>query len=293
MVWSMDVIIGFTIFMAAIAAFFVFTAIQYREGTPAKLLEENRIIINALENSPELAAINLGELDEGRVQELEALPYDALKAKLGLTKDFCIVFQDAAGNVIEIAGIRSLGDPRLTYSYEGATYTCGRVPPPPAPPPIPPPLPPPPPPGPLYSCSAKASCGAGEACAYQLSSGGHVRDCAASDPFYPMKICCGSALPGCTISCVTQGTPCGAGSAEMVELSAPSNAHLQDPALAPDYAQHVCCTATGACQGKSVQQCTVAATCAAGSICVGSLTGPTNADGAACGTYAASLCCPV
>jgi hypothetical protein len=124
-VWSIDVVIGLVVFAAAIVAFFILTSSRQAESPKDVLADENRAIVNALETSQELSILYLGELSTERVQALAAMNYTDLKARLGLVKDFCILFQDAEGNLLNISGVRTIGDPRINNSYEGMLHPCG------------------------------------------------------------------------------------------------------------------------------------------------------------------------
>ena len=119
-------VIGLSVFIIALAAFFIYTSTNGTEiGTKERLLKENQVVLSALESSPEFAVLYRGTLDEELVRKLAAYDYETLKQKLGLTKDFCILFQDAYGNLVEVAGVHSIGSPKINYTFDGAPHSCG------------------------------------------------------------------------------------------------------------------------------------------------------------------------
>ena len=100
--WSIDIILGVIIFMAA---FFIFFALL--NANPAakanNLQEEAAIVIKQVvaEGSP-LGVISNNEVDISKLNDLKNLSYDELKRRLRIEGDFCIYFEDDKGNIVLI-----------------------------------------------------------------------------------------------------------------------------------------------------------------------------------------------
>jgi len=100
--WSIDIILGVIVFMAA---FFVFYALlNADQGSKAgSLKEEASVIIKQVTADNSLVrVIDSNEVNISRLNELKNLSYDELKRRLKIEGDFCIYLEDEKGNLILI-----------------------------------------------------------------------------------------------------------------------------------------------------------------------------------------------
>ena len=100
--WSIDVILGVLVFMAA---FFVFYAmLNTNQGAKVgDLKQEASIVVKEVSSSNSLLSIvNGNEINISKVNELKNLSYEELKRRLRIENDFCLYFEDDKGYIVII-----------------------------------------------------------------------------------------------------------------------------------------------------------------------------------------------
>jgi len=124
-IWSMDIIIAVTIFTVVFIGLFLTAGIVAKGPKPGALISENDIISNALVASREnVSIVSEAEINEQALIALNAKDYRRIKEDLGISSDFCIYFEDAGGNLVEVAGITAIGDPSINISFGGVKWRC-------------------------------------------------------------------------------------------------------------------------------------------------------------------------
>jgi hypothetical protein len=104
--WSMDAMVAVGLFIFAVMMLYYFIG----SGSDAKLndvvYEEGKAIpelLSSLQNNS-LSFIVAGSVDRGKLERFANLSYNETKKSFGLTSDFCIYFEDEAGNLVNISG---------------------------------------------------------------------------------------------------------------------------------------------------------------------------------------------
>lgn len=123
--WSIDLIIGVIIFMLVIAVFYALLTSK-NEPTIEELQGNADVITTKLTqedaSSPSNILVN-GIIDDAKYDGLCDMPYEDVKAILGIEQDFCIYLEDENGNIIpcgttERTGIGNSEDINLSTHYK-------------------------------------------------------------------------------------------------------------------------------------------------------------------------------
>jgi len=114
--WSVDVIIGIVIFISILTVFY--TTLAGSSGDVTKALQKNAdTVLTKFTQDPDLKVITPGNvLNNSKLVELSNLPYQELKAQLGIAGDFCIYLEDENGRIIPIGGKNGLGSSDINIS---------------------------------------------------------------------------------------------------------------------------------------------------------------------------------
>lgn len=126
--WSVDAMISVMVFIIGIVVILYF--ILYNSGQDAirELKMESELIplkvmASGINSATELSFIVNGRVDKERMKEVAAMDYSELKSKLGVKNDFCMYFEDANGNLIQISddidkdsSIMGIGNPSFGIS---------------------------------------------------------------------------------------------------------------------------------------------------------------------------------
>lgn len=100
--WSIDVILGVLVFMAA---FFVFYAVlNTNQGAKVgDLKRDASVIVKEISSGDSLLSIIDGnEINVSKVNDLKNLSYEELKRRLRIENDFCLYFEDDKGYIVII-----------------------------------------------------------------------------------------------------------------------------------------------------------------------------------------------
>lgn len=99
--WSIDVILGVIVFMAAFFIFYML--LNTNQNTKVSNLKEDAsIVIKQVASDAPLGIVNNNEINVSKVNELKNLSYDELKRRLRIESDFCIYFEDEKGYIVII-----------------------------------------------------------------------------------------------------------------------------------------------------------------------------------------------
>ena len=99
--WSIDIILGVIVFMAAFFVFFIVLSNNPTENIN-KLREDASSIIRQLVSGEELRIVDGTEVNVSRANALKNTQYDELKRKFRVEGDFCIYLEDSKGNIVLI-----------------------------------------------------------------------------------------------------------------------------------------------------------------------------------------------
>lgn len=100
--WSIDVILGVLVFMAA---FFVFYAVLNTDqgAKVGDLKRDASVIVKEISSGDSLLSIVDGnEINVSKVNDLKNLSYGELKRRLRIENDFCLYFEDDKGYIVII-----------------------------------------------------------------------------------------------------------------------------------------------------------------------------------------------
>ena len=114
--WSIDIILGVIVFMAA---FFVFFIVLSEDPAVKinRLKDEASSIIRQLVSGEELRIVDGTEVNVSRANTLKNTQYDELKRKFRVGGDFCIYLEDSKGNVVIINNsYKGIGAPSINIS---------------------------------------------------------------------------------------------------------------------------------------------------------------------------------
>ena len=112
--WSVDLVVGVLIFLLVIGLFYSLLSRNVNDDT-TQLKIESETVANKLSDNAESSLITNGEVDLEKVKTFTEKGIEKLKADLGVSNDFCIFFEDDAGNVVPIV-INDSGTQKIYYS---------------------------------------------------------------------------------------------------------------------------------------------------------------------------------
>lgn len=126
--WSVDLIIGVIIFMLIVAVFYALITAKTKPEFE-ELQEDARSVVAKVETAPDdsFGLIKAGQIDPARLQELCDMPYDQLKAELGIENDICIYLEDQNGNIIPCGTGNKTGIGNGVDLHISQTYACGQA----------------------------------------------------------------------------------------------------------------------------------------------------------------------
>ena len=99
--WSIDIIFGIIVFMAAFFVFFIVLS-QDPTGKINRLKEEASSILRQLVSSDDLGIVDGTEVNLSKTSKLKNTQYEDLKRRFRVNSDFCIYMEDSKGNIIII-----------------------------------------------------------------------------------------------------------------------------------------------------------------------------------------------
>ncbi|MFH1849197.1 MAG: hypothetical protein ABH879_03330 [archaeon] len=95
--------VGFTalVILMAVALFITLTGELRRTSA---LQEEREVIMRTLENgsASNIGFVVDGNIDDDRLRKVIGHEYEELKREMGIDHDFCVYFEDAEGNLIDL-----------------------------------------------------------------------------------------------------------------------------------------------------------------------------------------------
>lgn len=106
-IWSMDTIIATIIFISAITAFAVIISTNYTGNSLENIKSEAKLVPEQLLTSEntQVSILTNNVVDLNKVKELQELNYDELKSLLGVKGNFCLYFETADGQVINLSDL--------------------------------------------------------------------------------------------------------------------------------------------------------------------------------------------
>ena len=105
--WSLDTVIAVFIFISAISAFIIIISTDLDENTVERLKDDAKILPQALfsQSASEFAIVEGNKINLAWLNRTQAEEYKYIKSELGIKSDFCVYFEDADGNLINISGL--------------------------------------------------------------------------------------------------------------------------------------------------------------------------------------------
>ena len=130
--WSMDIIIGVTVFVVAFIVFYILLSRTPVSDKGKELSNEGEVFINTLEagsGEVNISFIRQGEIVDEEFAGFSGKNYETLKTQLGIKNDFVIHFEDEDGNIIQVGGKYCFGSPDAKVVIENSTdrfrVNCG------------------------------------------------------------------------------------------------------------------------------------------------------------------------
>jgi hypothetical protein len=115
--WSVDIMLAVVIFMGAFMLFYAFTSGD--SAADAELLKKDgSAIIRQVssEDSP-VRIVDNNAINASRIEEISAISYEELKARLRAEKDFCIFIEDEDGKMVIINNsFKAIGSSKINLS---------------------------------------------------------------------------------------------------------------------------------------------------------------------------------
>ncbi len=104
---SIDTMIATVIFIAAITCLLVYVGSTGSKSKMDELRKESELIPNVIitANKSDLSIMAMNRVDTDRLTELSNKQYEDLRSELGLKYDFCLYFEDNAGNVVNLSQV--------------------------------------------------------------------------------------------------------------------------------------------------------------------------------------------
>ena len=124
-IWSMDVIIAITLFTLIFIGLFLTIGIVSKGSKSAELVNENELISEALlADTKNISIISENKLNKEAVLNFSQRDYEEIKSELGITSDFCIFFEEADGDITDIDGVYTIGDPSVNITFGTNKWMC-------------------------------------------------------------------------------------------------------------------------------------------------------------------------
>ena len=96
--------------LVLIVAFLALAVSVYNKmGTKPKMTEAEKITEIILDNHKISFATN-GIIDENKLKQIQGMSYESFKESLSINNDFCILLEDADGNIILSKGTSKLNN---------------------------------------------------------------------------------------------------------------------------------------------------------------------------------------
>lgn len=116
-VWSIDVIMGVTIFLVVIGIVYYNIQSSERDERPARLAENAETVLTQLEQDSTVQVIvGQNELNRSKLEDLTMMNYDQLKQRFGIQGDFCLYLKNERGKVVPIDNQMGIGNPAINVS---------------------------------------------------------------------------------------------------------------------------------------------------------------------------------
>ena len=100
--WSVDIILGVIIFMAAFFVFYALLKPDQRDDVKNLEGEASKVIEEVTSQDALLGIIDSNQINESKLHELKNISYEELKSRLRVEGDICIYFEDENGNLVLI-----------------------------------------------------------------------------------------------------------------------------------------------------------------------------------------------
>lgn len=132
--WSMDLVIGFVIFLLAVGIIYAVLTSKSKEDT-APLRVDSEAVATKL-TTPEASqdqkvlVADKNQLDIGKLNDLTQADYNKLKQQFGVNNDFCIYLLDENGNTVYLrdsAGKNYTGIGPNSTKFNISGTPCGRA----------------------------------------------------------------------------------------------------------------------------------------------------------------------
>ncbi|HIH42515.1 TPA: hypothetical protein HA246_02625 [Candidatus Woesearchaeota archaeon] len=130
--WSYDIIVAVVLFILAFIGFYALLTSSTQTTKTGQLSNEGSIvatITGSTEKQTNISFVQGDKLNLKKFNRFANQNYTETRRQLGIGKDFCIHFEDADGNVINVSGKTTIGSSKInvTLNEAGATFQCGNA----------------------------------------------------------------------------------------------------------------------------------------------------------------------
>ena len=118
------------LFIFAFIGFYALLASSTQTTKTGQLSNEGSIVATVTGSTERQTNITFMQGDKLNVKKFARFAnqnYTYTRSKLGIGKDFCIHFEDAQGNIINISGRTTIGSSKINVTLDetGTTFNCG------------------------------------------------------------------------------------------------------------------------------------------------------------------------
>ena len=122
--WSIDAIVGVFLFIIIVISVIAFSFSRGQDARSGELEVDGERIYSSLSNKDTGPVLDQRKVNPDELVDLSKLSYQELKARMGISSDFCIYLVDENGNLEYINGsnidsdgtIVGLGSPKVTIN---------------------------------------------------------------------------------------------------------------------------------------------------------------------------------
>ena len=128
--WSYDIIVAVVLFILAFIGFYAILTSSTQTTKTGQLSNEGSIvatITSSTEKQTNFSFVQGDKLNTKKFDKFANQNYTDTRRQLGIGKDFCIHFEDADGNILNISGRTTIGSSKINVTLDeaGTTFQCG------------------------------------------------------------------------------------------------------------------------------------------------------------------------
>jgi hypothetical protein len=114
--WSIDAIVGVFLFLIIVISVIAFSMSKQHSAEMEQLKEDGEKLFVSLSEKGGMQAISEKKINPDVLASMTEMDYEELKARLGMSSDFCIYFVDEEGDLVfldELGNTVGVGSPEV------------------------------------------------------------------------------------------------------------------------------------------------------------------------------------